>query len=198
MVNRKSCPLWYRDKIQIEYVNMVGKIETGIGFDLDRLISRGAVYDIRANGARFEVGKVSVKVFQGGTMIAYGAHSRKSIWKAFRGAFTALGISGSRKDMAVFLVVSKTWLPFTIGKKAMPAIMERLSRDYVTGYDPDMPFPGIWLSRGDDTVKRIMARVYASGVITCEARTEEIVKGATLDIYGKVCDVKDGLNKDCF
>ena len=191
MVERIERPLWGGGKIQIQYENMVGKLETGVRLDIDGLVSKGAIYDIRANGARFEIDKISVKVFQSGTMIAYGAHSRLTMRKAFKRVLDIIGISGDLDGMTVFLVVAKTNLPFKIDSKIMPAIKERLKDDYMVVYDTNMPFPGIWLNRGSDTVKRIMARVYASGVINCEARTEEIVREATLDIYAKVLAVKN-------
>ena len=171
--------------------NMVGKIETGRTFDIDNLVSLGALYDISSNGARFEKGRISIRVFSSGTVIAYGAHSREEMWGALSWALKMLGAEGRMEDMNVFLVVSKARLPFTISRDLMPAIMERLDGEYVAAYDPDMPFPGIWLNRGNDTVNRITARIYASGVINCEAGTEQIGEDTIRELYARVLEVKN-------
>ena len=188
---RSSKPLWSEKRPQISHENMVGKIDTDHTFDIEGLVSLGALYDISSNGAWFEKGRMSARVFSNGTIIVYGAHSREEMWDAISWVLGILGAEGRMEDMNVFLVGSKARLPFTISKDLMPAILERLDGDYVVAYDPNLPFPGIWLNHGEDTVHRIMARIYTSGVITCEASTEQIVEDTIRELYAMVLEVKN-------
>ena len=185
MTKRKSGPKTEINlKPVVEYQNVVGKINIGQPLDMRKLITAGAQHDMGFPGVRFDYGHITVKAYPVGTMVVYGAKTRDAMWASLSRLLDMLELECRREDLNVFLVVARANLKINI-KEIRDIVIKSLSKSYDVWYDSMMEIPGIMLKKGN-TTSSIMAKVYMTGMMTCEAESEKVAESVIIDVQDTI------------
>ncbi len=168
----------------IEYQNVVGKIHVGHDLDMRKMINAGAQHDLGFPGVRFDCLHITVKAYPSGTMVAYGAKTRDDMWTDLSKLLDMLEIKCKRDDLQVFLVVAKANLKINVGK-IKDLVIKHLSKSYNVLHDDEIPIRGILLRKGN-TTSSVVARIHMTGMMTCEAKSENVAESVIIDVQNTI------------
>ena len=185
MTKRKSGPKTEIDlKPVVEYQNVVGKINVGHPLDMRKLITAGAQHDMGFPGVRFDYGHITVKAYQVGTMVVYGAKTRDAMWRSLSRLLDMLDLECRREDLQVFLVVARANLKINV-KKIKDIVINSLKKSYDVWYESTGEIPGIMLKKGNST-SSVMARIHMTGMMICEAESEKVAESVIIDVQNTI------------
>ena len=64
-------------------------------------------------------------------------------------------------------------------------MIKSLAKSYNVWYESTMEIPGIMLQKGN-TTSSIMAKVYMTGMMTCEAESEKVAESVIIDVQDTI------------
>ena len=120
----------------------------------------------------------TVKAYQVGTMVVYGAKTRDAMWRSLSRLLDMLEIECKREDLHVFLVVARANLKINV-KEIKDMVINSLAKSYSVWYESTGEIPGIMLKKGN-TTSSVVARIHMNGMMICEAESEKVAESVII------------------